>query len=118
MIVRHSQLESVMNRKNSPNFQRFAVPFLMLLGVLGMQSGASVPAAETPSLAGTRPNIILVLTDDQGMGDLSCFGNPVLRTPNMDSLRTQSTQFTDFQVSPTCAPTRSAIMSGRHEFKN
>ena len=69
-------------------------------------------------LAGTRPNIILVMTDDQGMGDLSCMGNEVLRTPNLDRFYASSTRFTDFHVSPTCAPTRSAIMSGRHEFKN
>ena len=70
------------------------------------------------SLAGSRPNIILVMTDDQGMGDLSCMGNPVLKTPNLDAFHAMSTRFTDFHVSPTCAPTRSAIMSGRHEFRN
>lgn len=70
------------------------------------------------SLAGSRPNIILVMTDDQGMGDLSCMGNKVLRTPNLDRFYGLSTRFTDFHVSPTCAPTRSAIFSGRHEFRN
>ena len=69
-------------------------------------------------LAGSRPNIILVMTDDQGMGDLSCLGNQVLRTPNLDKFYQQSTRFTEFHVSPTCAPTRSSIMSGRHEFRN
>ena len=70
------------------------------------------------TLAGKRPNIILLMTDDQGKGDLSCLGNPDLKTPNLDRLHALSTRFTDFHVSPTCAPTRSAIMSGRHEFKN
>lgn len=65
-----------------------------------------------------RPNIIVVLTDDQGYGDLSCHGNPVLRTPNIDAFYKQSVRFTDFNVSPTCAPTRSALMTGRHEFRN
>ena len=74
--------------------------------------------ARGESLAGSRPNIILVMTDDQGMGDLSCLGNKVLRTPNLDRFHKISTRFTDFHVSPTCAPTRSAIMSGRHEFRN
>lgn len=58
------------------------------------------------------------MTDDQGMGDLSCMGNKVLRTPNLDRFYEMSTRFTDFHVSPTCAPTRSAIFSGRHEFRN
>lgn len=72
-------------------------------------------AAQT--LAGSRPNIILVMTDDQGMGDLSCMGNEIVRTPHIDRFYKQSTRFTDFQVSPTCAPTRAAIMSGRFPFK-
>lgn len=69
-------------------------------------------------LSGTRPNILFILTDDQGYGDLSAHGNPVLKTPNLDRLREESVRFTDFMVSPTCAPTRSAIMTGRHEFRN
>ncbi len=69
------------------------------------------------SLAGSRPDIILVLTDDQGMGDLSCMGNRILRTPHLDRLYEQSTRFADFHVSPTCAPTRAAMMSGRYPFE-
>jgi len=68
--------------------------------------------------AGARPNIIFILTDDQGYGDLSCHGNPILKTPNLDRLHGESVRFTDFHVSPTCAPTRSALLTGRHEFKN
>ena len=79
---------------------------------------AALDAAQVESFAGTRPNIILVMTDDQGMGDLSCMGNQTLRTPNLDRFYAMSTRFTDFHVSPTCAPTRSAIFSGRHEFRN
>ena len=75
-------------------------------------------SAQASSLEDTRPNIILVMTDDQGMGDLSCLGNPVLRTPNLDRFYGLSTRFTDFHVSPTCAPTRAALLSGRHEFRN
>ena len=75
-------------------------------------------AAATASLAGSRPNIIFVLTDDQGYGDISAHGNPVLKTPNLDRLRAEGVRFTDFHVSPSCSPTRSALMTGRHEFKN
>lgn len=85
----------------------------LLLGLLGI--GAGVAAA---SLEGSRPNIILIMTDDQGIGDIACLGNPLIATPNLDRLHALSTRFTDFHVSPTCAPTRSALMSGRHEFKN
>ncbi len=69
-------------------------------------------------LVGSRPNIILVMTDDQGYGDLACHGNPLIRTPNLDRLYATSVRFTDFQVSPTCAATRASLLTGRHEFKS
>lgn len=65
-----------------------------------------------------KPNIILVMSDDVGYGDFGCHGNPVIATPSVDRFFAQSVRFTDFHVSPTCAPTRSALMTGRHEFKN
>jgi arylsulfatase A-like enzyme len=65
-----------------------------------------------------KPNIILILTDDQGYGDVGRHGNPILQTPNLDRLHDESVRFTDFHVSPTCSPTRSALLSGRHDFKN
>jgi len=71
-----------------------------------------VGRAATPSAA--KPNVILVMTDDQGYGDLACHGNPELRTPNLDRLRTQSIRMTDFHVAPFCTPTRAALMTGRY----
>jgi len=93
---------------------RTRIAFLVAI-VAFLAAPASVWAGK---LAGTRPNIILILTDDQGYGDLSCHGNPVLKTPNIDKLYARSVRFTDFQVSPTCAPTRASIMTGRHEFRS
>lgn len=60
------------------------------------------------------PNVVFLLTDDQGYGDLACHGNPVIRTPHLDALHKRSVRFTNFHVSPTCAPTRSALMTGRY----
>ncbi len=85
------------------------------LATLGVFSQPSVCMAE---LAGSRPNILFILTDDQGYGDVSAHGNPILKTPHLDKLHAESVRFTDFMVSPTCAPTRSALMTGRHEFRN
>ncbi|MHC4332279.1 MAG: sulfatase-like hydrolase/transferase [Planctomycetota bacterium] len=65
-----------------------------------------------------RPNVVLVMTDDQGYGELGCHGNPILKTPNLDKLYAESTRFTAFYVSPTCAPTRASLMTGRHEFRS
>ena len=96
--------------------------FLRLTPLLVATAFALFPAvralAQTAPLAGSRPNIIFILTDDQGYGDISAHGNPILKTPNMDRLHAEGARFTDFHVSPTCAPTRSALLTGRHEFKN
>lgn len=74
--------------------------------------------AATLLRAAEKPNIIFILTDDQGYGDISAHGNPILKTPHLDQLRSESVRFEDFHVSPTCAPTRAALFTGRHEFKN
>jgi arylsulfatase len=76
--------------------------------------GASLGGQPQPS----HPNIIFILTDDQGYGDLSCHGNPIFKTPNLDRFHDQAVRFTDFHVSPTCSPTRAALNTGRHEFRN
>ena len=65
-----------------------------------------------------RPNIVLVMTDDQGYGDLGWTGNPIIHTPHIDAFAKESVRFTDFHVSPTCSPTRCALMTGRHEFRS
>ncbi len=74
--------------------------------------------ADAAELAGTRPNIILIITDDQGYGPIGRHGHPWLQTPHMDELYDRSTRFDRFLVSPTCSPTRSAIMTGRHDMRN
>lgn len=94
------------NTRNCSKLARSVFTLLIMLAS-AMRAGAA-----------GRPNIIFILTDDQGYGDLSCHGNPVLKTPNLDRLHDESVRFTDFQVSPTCSPTRSALLTGRHEFRN
>jgi len=61
-----------------------------------------------------QPNVILIMTDDQGYGDLGCHGNPVLKTPNLDQLHSDSIRLTNYHVSPFCTPTRAALMTGRY----
>ena len=61
----------------------------------------------------TPPNVILIMTDDQGYGDLACLGNPYIKTPNLDKIYNESVRFTDFHVNCFCAPTRAALMTGR-----
>ena len=92
--------------------------FRLILAGLFLASGTGFSGTAGDGLAGRRPNIILILTDDQGYGDFSCHGNPVLKTPNLDRLHAEGRRFTDFMVSPTCSPTRTALLTGRHEFKS
>ncbi len=71
-----------------------------------------------PIMDEKKPNVIIILTDDQGYGDLSSHGNPVLKTPNLDQLRTESVRFTDFHVSSMCTPSRGQILTGVDAFRN
>ena len=64
-----------------------------------------------------RPNIIIIMTDDQGYGDLGVTGNPHVQTPNIDKFASQSVRFNNFYVSPVCAPTRSSLMTGRYSLR-
>ena len=69
-------------------------------------------------LSGTKPNIIVMMTDDQGYGPVARHGHPWIHTPNLDRMYDASTRFTRFLVAPTCSPTRSALMTGRHPMRN
>lgn len=64
-----------------------------------------------------RPNIILIMTDDQGIGDLGVSGNPILETPNIDSMASRSASLSRFYVSPVCSPTRACLMTGRYNYR-
>lgn len=76
-------------------------------------------AAGFPALRAenTPPNIIVVMPDDMGYGDLGSTGNSVIRTPNLDQLAEDSASLTNFYVSPVCSPTRAALMTGRYNYR-
>lgn len=73
-------------------------------------AGSFLAAAE---LTAAKPNIILVITDDQGYGDMGCHGNPLIKTPNLDKFHSKALRLTNYHVSPTCAPSRGALMCGQ-----
>ncbi|MCB1226256.1 MAG: sulfatase-like hydrolase/transferase, partial [Verrucomicrobiales bacterium] len=62
----------------------------------------------------SQPNVILIVTDDQGYGDMACHGNPWLKTPNLDRLHAESVRLDDYHVDPVCTPSRAALMTGRY----
>jgi arylsulfatase len=78
----------------------------------------SVPMRTPASIENIRPNVIVVLSDDQGYGDFSCHGNPVLKTPALDRLYAESIRFSNFHVSPLCTPSRGQLMSGLDALHN
>ncbi len=83
--------------------------------IAGNVAAASVSQAFPLARNGMRPpNVIFLLSDDVGYGDLACLGNPVIKTPNLDSLHEKGIRFTDFHVSPTCAPSRASLMTGKY----
>src|SRR4051794_20049070 len=67
--------------------------------------------------AAERPNVLIVITDDQGFGDLGAHGNPVIKTPQLDAFAKQSAWLKNFYVCPVCSPTRSSLLTGRYNYR-
>src|SRR5262245_59867741 len=85
------------------------------LALVALCSAWNLPAtAQEPK----RPNVVILLTDDNGYGDFSCHGNPVLKTPNFDRLHDESIRLTDFHVAPMCTPTRGQLLTGKDALHN
>ena len=85
--------------------------FIIISACLALQSGISFSQEKT------HPNVILIMTDDQGYGDLGITGNPHVQTPVIDKFATESIRFNNFYVSPVCAPTRSSLLTGRYSLR-
>jgi arylsulfatase A-like enzyme len=64
-----------------------------------------------------KPNVLLIITDDQGYGDLGCHGNPQIRTPHLDAFAKESVRLSQFHVCPVCSPTRSSLLTGRYNYR-
>ncbi len=100
---------------NSTNKSRSLMPIpcgVLLAACLVAQIFSGVSLAQSASAK--RPNIILIMTDDQGFGDVGFHGNSELKTPNLDRLASESAEFTNFYVQPLCTPTRAALLTGRY----
>ncbi|MDW7691205.1 arylsulfatase [Flammeovirgaceae bacterium SG7u.111] len=92
-------------------YEKFNLVILLLPFVL-FACGDS--KEQTSNSEEKKPNVILILVDDQGYGDIAAHGNEHIQTPNIDELYSASARFTDYHVSPTCAPTRAALLTGHH----
>ena len=104
-----------MNRVDRREFLRVGGRMVIGGSLAAAASGCAYPPHLPPPEA--RPNVILVMTDDQGYGDLGHHGNDRIRTPNLDRLARQSAEMTQFYVCPVCSPTRASLMSGRYHYR-
>ncbi|MFT5223319.1 MAG: arylsulfatase A [Glaciecola sp.] len=81
-----------------------------------LSQAATFPSAASKAGAGNRPNIVLILADDLGWGELGCFGQEIISTPNLDRMAGEGVRFTDFySAAPICAPSRCSLLTGRHQ---
>jgi arylsulfatase A-like enzyme len=78
---------------------------------------ASLDSLNAAEPTAPKPNLLLILADDMGWGDLRCHGNERIDTPSLDRLRSQSVELEHFHVSPVCSPTRASLLTGRHHFR-
>lgn len=101
----HSQSHS----RRNPGMRAF-----LFLVCLLLPATAPAPSQTTNQ----PPNILLILTDDQGYGDIGIHGNETIRTPNLDRFATEGVEFTRFYVSPVCSPTRASLMTGRYYYRS
>jgi arylsulfatase A-like enzyme len=90
--------------------RRFAFVLILTCGFATVAAWAQLAV---PSVS--RPNVVLIITDDVGYGDIGSYGAPDIKTPNIDSLARDGTKLTDFYAAPTCTPTRAALISGRYQ---
>ena len=86
---------------------RYYILSLLVLCLAALRGAAAPP----------HPNVLIVLTDDQGYGDLGCHGNPKIKTPTLDKLAAQGVEMEHFYVCPVCSPTRSGLMTGRYNYR-
>src|SRR5829696_3494786 len=89
---------------------KFILATVMCALLCGERASAQAPSSRPP-------NVVLIITDDQGYGDLSIHGNEKLKTPHIDRFATESVRFTQFCVAPVCTPTRASLMTGRYHHR-
>jgi sialate O-acetylesterase len=106
-LLRGTRPLGAMHKRYRTLFKYVAFINALLLALPAVTNGAEV----------SKPNILLILADDMGWGDLGCHGNDKLDTPSLDNLHRQSVQLEQFYVSPVCSPTRSSLLTGRHHFR-
>src|SRR5688572_32066064 len=90
----------------------------LLIGIFGILTYFSNCNGTCAAAAGEKPNVVLILADDLGFGDLGCYGHPRFKTPHLDRMAAEGARLTQFNTPmPFCAPTRAALLTGRYPFR-
>ncbi|MDX9752343.1 MAG: arylsulfatase [bacterium] len=107
-----------MREKEEPMPVNHSLPRRAFIQTTALTAGALAASSALPLAAqGVRPNVLLIMTDDQGYGDLGFHSNPQIRTPHLDQLARESAVFERFYVCPVCAPTRACLLTGRYNYR-
>lgn len=108
-----------MKRLSFPDLRAIRKKRINLLGIvfLAVMSMSATGLASEPDAALNRPNILLILTDDQGTSDIGFNGNPHVKTPHLDAFAFEATIFNRFYAYPVCSPTRASLMTGRYAMR-
>lgn len=100
-----------------PSARERPASLLALVGLMFALACLAPAGASVAAQAARRPNVLLIVTDDQGYGDFGVHGNPKVRTPHLDRLARQGVWFRSFYVSPVCSPTRASLLTGRYSYR-
>ena len=92
--------------------------FLKRMGVAAVAAGLGGRMARGAEAKASKPNFVIIFTDDQGYGDLACYGSKTNRSPRLDRLAKEGTRFTSFYAQPVCGPSRSALLTGRYPIRS
>lgn len=112
-FLRHEMADRPMGRR-WPSLLR-NTGSLLLAPLLTQPAAVSAAASPEPAGSPPRPNVVFIMADDLGYGDLGCYGQPQIRTPNIDRMAAEGVRFTQFYTgSPVCAPARNTLMTGQH----
>lgn len=93
-------------------------PCIRVALIAAVVFSARVSIAQLTSDSPERPNILIIFTDDQGYGDLGCYGSETIRTPRIDQLAQEGTRFTNSYAQVVCGPSRAALLTGRYPVRS
>lgn len=110
--IKKISMDNLKNQQQIITYPFLLLAFLFIL--LSSCAGKEVKSTEVQN----KPNIIVVITDDQGYGDLGHTGNPIIKTPSIDKFATEGVSLTNYHVGTTCAPTRAGLLTGRNCNRN